>query len=119
VDKRAGENQVKRRSFLKTAALAGLAAPVSVRRSSATVLAHNWDKYDFGSGPPVKDRLNQGPFPQYAPEDRYPDSNVAMATTPSAEVVPNFGRGLITYIAADMGLAPLSGCASTPRPTSP
>jgi hypothetical protein len=42
-----------------------------------------------------------------------------MATTPSAEVVPNFGRGLITYIAADMGLAPLSGCASTPRPTSP
>lgn len=32
-----------------------------------------------------------------------------MATTPTLEVVPNYGRGLITYIAADMGLAEIVG----------
>ena len=100
---------MRRRSFLNAAAMAGLAVPISARRSAAKVLAHNWDRYDFGSGPEVKGRLNQGPFPQYPPEDRYPDSDVFMATTPSREVVPNFGRGLITYIAADMGVAEIVG----------
>ncbi len=95
---------MKRRTFLKTAALGGMAVEVNARNSVGHVPAHNWDKYDFGSGPTVKDRLNQGPFPQYAPEDLYP-GDVVMATTPSEDVVPNFGRGLVTYIAADMGLA--------------
>jgi hypothetical protein len=95
---------MNRRSFLKTAALAGVAAEAAARSSAGHVPAHNWDKYDFGSGPPVKDRLNQGPFPQYPPEDLYP-GDVVMATTPAEEPIPNFGRGLVTYIAADMGTA--------------
>lgn len=104
---RCRELEVIRRSFFKTAALAGLAAPA--RGSPAQVLAHNWDRYDFGPGPPIAGRLNQGPFPQYPPEARFPDSDVVMATTPASEVVPNYARGLITYIAADMGLDEIVG----------
>ena len=37
----------------------------------AWVPSHNWEKYDFGGGPQVKDRLYQGPFPQYEPEAFY------------------------------------------------
>ena len=70
---------MKRRAFFKTAALAGLAAPLTVREAAGHVVAHNWDKYDFGSGPVVNDRLNQGPFPEYAPEDLYPGGEVVMA----------------------------------------
>jgi len=58
---------------------------------------------DFGSGPPVTDRLNQGPFPQYPPDALIPTDDVVMTTTPSEEVVPNFGKGLVTYITADSG----------------
>jgi hypothetical protein len=100
---------MKRRSFFKSAGLAGLAAPLAVKQSGAYVVSHNWDKYDFGLGPPVKDRLYQGPFPQYPPEQIFPGGDVVMATTPSEEAVPNFGRGLITYIAADMGTAEILG----------
>lgn len=94
-----------RRAFLKTAGVAGVAGGVAGAPAAAFVPAHNWDKYDFGSGPPITDRLNQGPFPQYPPEEVVPGSSVVMATTPSKEVVANFGRGLITYITADMGTA--------------
>lgn len=100
---------MKRRSFFKSAGLAGLAAPLAVKQSGAYVVSHNWDKYDFGLGPPVKDRLYQGPFPQYPPEQIFPGGDVVMATTPSEEAAPNFGRGLITYIAADMGTAEILG----------
>lgn len=94
-----------RREFLKTAGVAGVAGGVAARPARAFVPAHNWDKYDFGSGPPVTDRLNQGPFPQYPPEEVIPGGSVVMATTPSKEIVASFGRGLITYITADMGTA--------------
>jgi hypothetical protein len=49
----------------------------------------------------VKDRLNQGPFPQYAPEEVLPGSSVVMATTPSRDIVPNFGMGLTVYVSGD------------------
>src|SRR5207248_4342293 len=70
-------------------------------RAHAFVPAHTWGKYDFGSGPPVTDRLNQGPVPQYPPDAVIPTDEVVMTTTPSEEVVPNYGKGLITYITAD------------------
>ena len=100
---------MKRRSFFKSVAMTGLAASASVKESSAYLVAHNWDKYDFGSGPPVKDRLNQGPFPQYPPEALFPGSDVVMTTVASLEPVPNYGRGLITYLAADSGTAEIIG----------
>ena len=51
----------------------------------------------------MSDRLNQGPFPQYPPDALIPTDDVVMTTTPSVEVVPNYGKGLVTYITADSG----------------
>jgi hypothetical protein len=94
-----------RRSFLKTGTLMAGTAGITARSAAPFVPAHNWDKYDFGAGPPVANRLNQGPFPEYPPERIIPGGDVVMATTPTKEVVSNFGKGLVTYIAADMGTA--------------
>jgi len=94
---------MQRRDFLKRSVALAVAAELGTSNAHGFVPAHNWDKYDFGSGPPVVDRLNQGPFPQYAPKALIPTDNVMMTTTPSEEVVPNYGKGLITYITADSG----------------
>jgi hypothetical protein len=91
---------VRRRTVLTAGAIAAGLAPRSAR---AFVPAHNWDRYDWGTAPPVRDRLNQGPFPQYAPEEVLPGSDVVMATTPSPDVVPGFGMGLVTYVTGDFG----------------
>ena len=94
---------MQRRDFLKTGAALAVAADLGAGKAVAFVPAHNWEKYDFGPGPSVSDRLNQGPFPQYRPDAVIPVDDVVMTTTPSEEVVPNYGKGLITYITADMG----------------
>lgn len=91
-----------RRRFIQNAGLAAL-LPQLMAGAPHFVPAHNWDGYDFGSGPAVTDRLNQGPFPTYAPEDVLPGSEVIMATTPSKERVHNYGMGLVTYISDEMG----------------
>jgi hypothetical protein len=67
--------------------------------ATAYVPPHNFDKYDFGSGPRVQNRLNQGPFPA----DVYPSWTVVMALTRSEEVVPNYGMGLMTYLCDEVG----------------
>jgi hypothetical protein len=92
-----------RRTFLKSSIAVTLAAELGRGNAEAKVPAHLWGNYDFGSGPPVHDRLNQGPFPQYPPDAIIPTDDVVMATTPTDEVVPNYGKGLITYITADSG----------------
>jgi hypothetical protein len=94
---------MRRRDFLKSSVALAAAAEFGSTRVHPIVPAHNWGKYDFGSGPPVSDRLNQGPFPQYPPDAVIPTDEVAMTTTPSEDVVPGYGKGLITYITADMG----------------
>jgi hypothetical protein len=94
---------VQRRDFLKNSVALAVAAEFGASRAQAIVPAHNWGKYDYGTGPTVTDRLNQGPFPQYPPEALIPTDEVVMTTTPSEEVVPNYGKGLITYITADSG----------------
>ena len=91
-----------RRTFLRAIGAGGIAAGLPSGRAAAFVPAHNWDGYDWGTAPPVRDRLYQGPFPQYAPEEVLPGSEVVMATTPSDQVVPNFGMGLVTYVTGDM-----------------
>src|SRR2546428_8451708 len=94
---------MQRRDFLKSTVAVAVAAELGMGKAQAKVPAHNWGNFDFGSGPPVADRLNQGPFPQYPPDAVIPTDEVVMTTTPSGDVVPNFGKGLITYITADMG----------------
>src|SRR5436189_5850979 len=92
---------MRRRSFLKTGLTAGglAALGIATRSLLAHIPPHNFDRYDFGSGPPVHDRLYQGPFSA----DDYPSWNVVMALTPSREIVPNYGMGLITYVCDEVG----------------
>ncbi len=92
-----------RRDFLKSSLALAAAAELGTSDAHGLVRAHNWDHYDFGSGPTVTDRLNQGPFPQYPPDASIPTDEIVMTTTPSEDVVPNYGKGLVTYITADMG----------------
>lgn len=94
---------MQRRDFLRSSVALAVAAELGTNKAQGFVPAHNWGQYDFGSGPPVTDRLNQGPFPQYPPAAVIPTDDVVMTATPSDEVVPNYGKGLITYITADMG----------------
>ena len=94
---------MQRRDFLKSSVALAVAAELGAGKAHGLVRAHNWVQYDFGSGPTVTDRLNQGPFPQFPPDAAIPSDEVVMTTTPSEEVVPNYGKGLVTYITADMG----------------
>jgi hypothetical protein len=94
---------MQRRDFLKSSVALAVTAELGTGNAHGLVRAHNWAKYDFGSGPPVADRLNQGPFPQYPPDAAIPSDEVVMTTTPSEAVVPNYGKGLVTYITADSG----------------
>src|SRR6202789_3008815 len=102
---------MKRRDFLKSTVAVAVAAELGMVKAQAKVPAHNWGKYDFGSGPRVADRLNQGPFPQYAPDAVIPTDDVVMTTTSAEDVspnavpnvFPNYGMGLVTYITADSG----------------
>src|SRR5271166_3597658 len=94
---------MRRRDFLKNTVAVAVAAELGIGKAQAKVPAHNWGNYDFGSGPQVTDRLNQGPFPQYPPDAVIPTDDVVMTTTSSDDAVPNYGKGLITYITADSG----------------
>ncbi len=81
---------MKRRSFVKAVALAGLTGEVALRTAHADVPDHRWDGYDFGWRPTVPDRLNQGPFG--AGGDR-----TIHYTTPSDQPIKNYGLGLVGY----------------------
>jgi len=96
---------MQRRSFLKASGAMAVGAGLSGRPLLAKIPPHNSDKYDFGAGPPVTDRLYQGPFSA----DDYPSWSVVMGVTPSREVVPNYGMGLITYVCDEVGPARKEG----------
>src|SRR5580658_4155217 len=96
---------MRRRDFLRSTVAVAVAAELGIGKAQAKVPAHNWGNYNFGSGPQVQasDRLNQGPFPQYPPDAVIPSDDVVMTTTSSDDAVPNYGKGLVTYITADSG----------------
>jgi len=85
---------LKRRDLLKTAA-AGL--PMVAAR--ADVPAHLWEGYDFGPGPAVHERLNQGPFDI----DQDAGWQTVLFTTPSDKPVRNPGLGLVGYTWEESG----------------
>ena len=60
-----------RRDFLKSSVALAAAVELGAGEAHGLVRAHNWGNYDFGSGPPVKDRLNQGPFPSVSTRRRH------------------------------------------------
>lgn len=84
---------VSRRKFFKALGATSVAAGAVSTFSKADVPIHRWDDYDFGQGPPVRDRLNQGPF---GIEQDQGWRNIAN-TTPSRERIRNFGLGLVGY----------------------
>ena len=98
---------MERRDFLKTSLVAGAALGLSPAMKG-WIPSHNWEKYDFGSGPEVKDRLYQGPFPQYAPENFF-GGMVIQYTTPGKQLLNCFGMGLTAYIAGDLGAPHVEG----------
>jgi hypothetical protein len=100
---------LNRRGFLHALGAAGSAAALPPVAAHAGIPEHNWEKYYFGDGPPVSDRLYQGPFPQYSNEAVVPGSDVVMVTTPSTEIVPNYGMGLVVYVSGDTGPPHLRG----------
>jgi len=91
---------VGRRHFVKAgaaiAALAGLP-----ERARADVPVHLWQGHDFGPGPQVENRLNQGPFGIEQDEGWF----TIETTTASAEPVRNFGLGLVGYTWEENGPA--------------
>ena len=86
---------MRRRDFIQAAGAAALLT--SARGRAATV--HNFDGYDFGPGPPVAQRLYQGPFPP----TQFAGWQVVMATTASTEVIRGFGMGMVTYLCDEVG----------------
>lgn len=100
---------LKRRYFFKAGAAGLAAAGLASRASGADYLEHVWEGYDWGGGPPVPDRLNQGPFTNYGADANAPGGDVGMATSPSRDIVPNFGMGLTAYVSGDTGPPRLPG----------
>jgi len=100
---------VNRRKFLQAASATGFVTGLAAPAALAYIPEHNWANYDWGAGPEVKDRLYQGPFPQYPPGAVVPESDVVMVTTPSNDVVSNYGMGLTVYVSGDNGPPRLPG----------
>src|SRR5580692_10262334 len=78
---------MRRRDLLK-----GVAA-LPVISARADVPAHVWQGFDFGSGPAVRERLNQGPFDV----DQDEGWQTILFTTPSEMPLRNPGLGLVGY----------------------
>jgi hypothetical protein len=66
---------------------------------AADVPSHLWQGYDFGSGPPVRQRLNQGPFDV----DQDQGWQTVLYTSPSEKPLRNPGLGLIGYTWEESG----------------
>src|SRR5258705_7876704 len=61
--------------------------------------SHLWQRYDFGSGPQVRQRLNQGPFDV----DQDQGWQTVLYTSPSEKPLRNPGLGLIGYTWEESG----------------
>ena len=92
---------IKRRDFFVKAGAAGAAVAAAGPSARADVPTHLWSGYDFGPGPRVVDRLNQGPFGIEQDEGWY----TVEATTPSDAPVRNPGLGLVGYTFEEGGPA--------------
>jgi len=79
---------MRRRSFIKTGAALGVASAFSPLKAQE-VATHNWENYDFGPGPPVTDRLNQGPFGIEQDAGWYTILVTSQSTKPVKNLVPS------------------------------
>jgi hypothetical protein len=84
---------ISRRNFLKTGGGGAVLGGIGMKNLHADVPVHRWDNYDFGAGPMVKNRLNQGPFGI----DQDEGWRIIASTSFSNKPVKNFGLGLVGY----------------------
>jgi hypothetical protein len=82
-----------RRNFMKASGALAAVTGLTGRKAGADVADHLWEGYDFGPGPRVTARLNQGPFGIEQDEGWF----TIASTTPSRHAVRNRGVGLIGY----------------------
>jgi len=92
--------KINRRGFLKAGGSAVLMTGLDIKSTygynpavGTDIPVHKWDGYDFGSGPKVTERLNQGPFDI----DQDQGWRTIETTTPSDKPIKNFGLGLVGY----------------------
>ncbi len=90
---------MNRRELLRAGAAAVAAGGLQRSQIRADVPSHRWDGYDFGPGPQVTDRLNQGPFGIEQDQGWF----TIAATTASDQPVRNFGLGLVGYTWEESG----------------
>ena len=98
---------MQRRDFLKTSLAAGAAVGLAPVLQS-WVPVHNWTDYDFGPGPVVRDRLYQGPFGCYEP-DNFFGGWCYQSTQPGKQRINCMGMGMVTYISGDLGAPVVPG----------
>src|ERR1700704_3413606 len=84
---------MKRRDLLKSASI------LPAMSARADVPPHLWQGFDFGSGPTVRDRLNQGPFDV----DQDQGWQTILFTTPSEKPLRTRGLGLVVYTGEEGG----------------
>ena len=84
---------MRRRDFVKMGALMAGAGSVAPGRLLADVPDHLWQGYNFGAGPRVSNRLDQGPFGVGQDQGWF----TIRATEPSVKHIRNFGAGLVGY----------------------
>lgn len=93
---------MKRRDFIKSSLAAGAALGLAPTLAESWVPVHTWQGHDFGSGPKVTDRLYQGPFGCYKPDDFF-GGWCFQTTMPGKQQINCAGMGMITYISGDLG----------------
>ncbi|MCE5271488.1 hypothetical protein LLH00_09430 [bacterium] len=84
---------MQRRELIRAGAALALLGGTAPGVSQAEGPSHLWEGYDFGSGPPAPDRLNQGPF---GIEQSEVWATIG-STSQSAAHIRNFGVGFVGY----------------------
>jgi hypothetical protein len=95
------DNKMRRRDLLKAGVALAAANGIGPRLGRADVPPHNWAGYNFGPGPQVPNRLNQGPFGTHQDQGEL----TIGYTTASEQRVRNFGTGLVGYTWEESGPA--------------
>jgi hypothetical protein len=92
---------MRRRELLKAGVVLAAANGIGPRLSRADVPPHIWAGYNFGPGPRVPNRLNQGPFGTAQEQGEL----TIGYTTASEQHVRNFGTGMVGYTWEESGPA--------------
>jgi len=91
---------MRRRDLLK-----GVVVLPAALAANGDVPAHLWQGYEFGSAPPVRERLNQGPFDV----DQDQGWQTILFTTPSERQRKRYGTSELIVCISNRGVAGVPG----------